>query len=224
MASLIAGIMLVALAGSAPAPAPDGTVCDWMSGASQAAHHPYFAKVAADQERGDFERASAGFASRSEQLSKLAEKSCFEAHGATLEETEKFLEHHVRGEQPLLFARRDQWAFSTETVAWGAWLACRNGQTDVAKRLLLAGWRDWADSGLLVDASLLLLANGKAEQATDFLDEKSITPAGLVAMALFNCRTGKPEDGLKWLDKALVAASDEPTKARVKALRKGCGK
>jgi hypothetical protein len=212
--------MLFALA----APAPDGAVCDWMSGASQATYNPYFANVAAAQARGDFERAVAGFISRSEQISKLAEKSCFEAGGATLQETEQFLDRHVRCENPLLFARRDQWALSAETVAWGAWLACRDGQTEVAKRLLRAGWRDWAESGLLVDAALLLLANGKADQAMDYLDEQTTSVAGLVAVALFNCQTGKAKVGLKWLEKASAAAPDESAKGRVGLLRSRCGK
>ncbi len=220
MASWIAGIMLIVMV----APAPEEAVCDWMSGASQPAYHPYFANVAAAQVRGDYERAVAGFISRSKQIAELAEKSCFEAQGATLAETEKFLDRHVRGDRPLLFARRDQFALSAETVAWGAWLACRDGQTAVARRLLKAGWRDWADPVLQNDAALLLLANGEAALAADFLDEKSKSPGGLVALALFHCRTSNQEVGRKWFEQALLAATEETLKAEVRALQDGCGK
>lgn len=217
MTSFIAGIMLVLAASG-----PEAVVCDWMSGASNATVHPYFASAAAAQARGDYERAVAGFVARSEQIAAQAETACFVAQGATLEETEKFLGLFVRGDRPLLFARRDQWALDAEMVAWGAWLACRDGQTDVATRLLRAGWRDWAAPGLLVDAALLLLANQEAERAVDFLDEKTDSVAGMVAQALFHCCTGKGEAGLKWLDRATAAARDEEMKARIKAHRDGC--
>ncbi len=218
MASLITGIVLFALA----APAPEAAICDWMSGSSHAQYHPYFANVAAAQARGDFERAVAGFVARSKQISKEAEINCFVAGGATLEETEKFFDSYVRCERPLLFARRDQWALGAETVAWGAWLACRDGQTGVATRLLRSGWRDWAATGLLVDAALLMLANGKVESSADFLDENDTSVAGMVAQAIFHCRTSQQEAGLKWFTRAAAAAVDEASRARVEKLREGC--
>lgn len=220
MASLMAGVMLLVLA----APGPDAAVCDWMSGAAQKTFHPYFANVAAAQDRGDYERAVAGFVARSEQIARQAEKTCFEQGGATLEETEQFMDKFVRGERPLLFARRDQFALAAEMVAWGAWLACRDGKLEVATGLLRAGWRDWASPGLQIDAAFLMLANGAAERAADFLGEKSDSVAGMVAQGIFNCRTGKRAEGLTWFDKADAATGDEELRGRIKELRGRCSK
>ncbi len=220
MVSWIAGIMLLALG----APGPDVGVCDWMSGASLASPHPYFANVAAAQARGDYERAVAGFVARSEQIAKQAETTCFVPEGATLAEAEKFLDKYVRGERPLLFARRDQWALAADIVAWGAWLACRDGQSEVATRLLRAGWRDWAAPELLVDAAFLMLANGAAERAVDFLDEKTGSVPGMVAQGMFNCGTGKREKGLAWLDKAAAGTTEETVSARIRIIRERCSK
>ncbi len=220
MSQLLVSLLLLV---AAEQPGGRTDFCEWMSGSAGIAESPLFAGSQKAAAAGDFNEAFEDFLAVTSALAQEAEVLFFSGTDEDLERVNSFMDRFARGDKPILFSRRDQWALHASVTAWGAWLACRAGRSQDGMRLLKGAWRDWGDATLLTDAAFLNLALEPAEKANDFVQERPAAPREMVCKGLFLCLSqGDKKEGLHWLDVAAQQTLDDRSRELLQRVRKSC--